>query len=93
MAMTILYVLNAINMEAYVAQNQLAKDLFREYKIKTDNKVHQYTKLKTYFPSNSFPNQAAGTWRTMMLMLIWGTVATQLSGGKVDYLRKWRADK
>lgn len=76
-----------------MAKNQLAKDAFQEYKVKTNSKIDQYTRLKTFFPFNNFPRQAAGTWRSMMLTVIWGTIVTNLSGNTIDYLKKWRLGK
>lgn len=74
--------------EAYVAKNQLAKELFQEYKIRTNNQLHQYTHLKTSFPLSNFPIHAKRAWKSVMLEVIWGTIATKLSGGKIDYLRE-----
>lgn len=73
--------------------NQTAKDLFREYRTNTDNEFEAFTRLKTAFPFNSFAPLAAQGWRSGMLAVIWGTIATELSGGRVKYLENWRVGK
>lgn len=73
--------------------NQTAKDLFWEYRTKTDHELDKFNHLKTAFPLSNFPKVAATGWRVGMLAVIWGTIATRLSGGKIDYLEGWRVGK
>lgn len=73
-----------------MAKNQLAKDLFQEYKLRTENKAETYNRLKTAFPLNSFPKHAAMVWQLGVLAEAWGSIATVLSGGKIDYIQDWR---
>lgn len=74
-------------------KNQMAKDIFQEYREKTDSELDAFNRLKTAFPFNSFAPLAAQGWRDGMLAVMWGTIATQLSGGRVKYLENWRVGK
>lgn len=73
-----------------MANNQLAKDMFLEYKLRAENKLETYNRLKTSFPLNNFPKHAAIAWQLAILAEAWGGIATKLNGGKIDYLKAWR---
>lgn len=73
--------------------NQLAKDLFREYRAETEEALAFFNRLKTVSPFGNFPVLAAKGWRVGMLAVIWGTIATELSGRRVRYLENWRTGK
>ena len=69
--------------------NTLAKDLFKEYRTLAERGTENYVKLKVAFPLAGFPRHGAAIWRLGMLAEIWGTIATRLGRGKVNYLGKW----
>lgn len=70
--------------------NQMAKDLFFEYKRTADHKLDSYNQLRTAFPLNRFPQHAKALWRLAVLAEAWGSIATILGGNKVRYLTDWR---
>lgn len=69
---------------------QTAVTLHLEYRLATDNATQVYSDLRTAFPLGSFPKHAARLWRYGMLAEMWGLIATELCGRKVDYLERWR---
>ena len=71
-------------------QDQTAANLHLEYRLATDNATQVYSDLRTISPFRSFPKHAARLWRFGMLAEMWGIIATELSGRKVDYLERWR---
>jgi hypothetical protein len=73
--------------------SQSAESLFLEYKLAADSDTQVYSDLMTAFPTNAFPKHAARAWKSAMLAEVWGTVATKLCGGKVDYIENWRTGK
>lgn len=73
-----------------MGNNQFARDLFREYRQLTENKVETYNRLKTSFPLNNFPKHAAQVWQLATLAEAWGSIATALNGGQINYLKNWR---
>lgn len=70
--------------------NQSAKELFQEYRHRMESEVERYNQLKTRFPLVAFKKTAASIWRLGMLAQAWAEVATALSGGKIDFMNKWR---
>lgn len=73
-----------------MSRNKMAKDLFLEYKRRTDNAVEHYNRLKETFVLENFPKHAAEIWRLSTLAETWATLATVLSNGEEDYLKQWR---
>lgn len=69
--------------------NILAKDIFQTYRKKVGKDADIYVYLKVTAPHVEFPKYARMLWRHGMLAEMWGTIATKLSGGKVNYLRSW----
>jgi len=76
-----------------MAKNRLANHLFLEYRVLVDNELGVYNNLHTTFPGAAFPKHAARVWRFAMLAHIWGTMATKLCGGRVDYIEEWRSGR
>lgn len=71
-------------------RNQLAKEMFHQYRRKTDEELETYNRLRMAFPFNRFPKIAQKVWRLAVLAEAWGAIATRLNGGKINYLEQWR---
>lgn len=74
-------------------KNHKASELFEEYKGKTIISCELYNKKVEMNPENSYGAIAAGIWRYGILAEIWGTIATKLSGGKINFMENWRLGK
>lgn len=70
--------------------NQTAATLHLQYRMIADNEAQVFSDLRTAFPMRPFPKHAARAWRFAMLAEVWGIIATELCGRKVDYIEKWR---
>lgn len=70
-----------------------ARDLFHEYKLRTRTETDIYSRLLTTFPTGSFPKYANKVLQSIALAMLWGEIATKLNGGKVDYIKEWRAGR
>lgn len=69
---------------------QMAANLHMHYRTAADNATQVYSDLRTTFPLMSFQKHAARAWQAAMLAEIWGAIATELCGRRVDYLERWR---
>lgn len=67
-----------------------AATIHLQYRMMADNEAQVYSDLRTTFPLRPFPKHAGRAWRFGMLAEIWGVIATELCGRKVDYIEKWR---
>lgn len=75
-------------------ENKLwARDLFQEYKRTTHSEAAIYSNLRTTFPTSSFPKHADRLKKAAVLAVFWAQMATILGGGKVDYMKEWRAGR
>lgn len=72
---------------------RFAAEIHMQYRAAADNAIQAYSDLRTSFPFGSFPKHSARVWRFGMLAKMWGVIATDLSGGRVDYLKNWRTGK
>jgi len=71
-------------------KNQMAKNIFLEYKKITEIEIVAYNNLKALYPLSDFPRSAKRVWKYGVLAELWGHIATKLNGGKVNYIDKWR---
>lgn len=70
--------------------NQTAASIHFQYRAMANNETQVYSDLRTAFPMRPFPKHAARAGRFMLLAEVWGIIATELCGRKVDYIEKWR---
>lgn len=70
-------------------QSQKAEKIFSQYRQRVESSLAFYNKLQTATPGFPYPTLARKIWREGMLAEIWATIATRLSGNKVNYLENW----
>lgn len=70
--------------------DQLAKQIFQEYKVRVEAAVEKYNFLKMKFPQSQFPAQARLIGKFSALAETWGIIATKLGGNKINYIKQWR---
>jgi len=70
-----------------------AKDMFLEYKRLTHTEAVIFSRLRTDFPTGSFPKHESRLRKAAVLAVFWARTATTLCGGKVDYMAEWRAGR
>jgi len=69
--------------------NLFAREIFKTYRTRAEKDASVYVHLRIMAPYFDFPRYKRALERHAILAEMWGTIATKLSGGKVDYLRAW----
>ena len=69
--------------------NLFARDIFETYKTRAEKDASLYVFLRVKAPYFEYPRYRRALQKHAVLAELWGTIATKLSGGKVDYLRDW----
>lgn len=74
-------------------KGEMAKDLFEQYRVQAKTHLANYVALRMSFPFADLTPHARRVWRTAALAEMWAIIATQLSGGQVDYIEVWRTQR